>query len=93
MKKLIGLKDQHMHARFLCAAGVAASLFLLTSASHAAEECKSDADCKAGNICVFALTPHVCKPPQVPGSACVRDAGCVSKNCDIPAGKQVGICR
>jgi hypothetical protein len=82
-----------MRKGFLLVAAVAASLLLHTPVSYAADECKSDADCKQGTICVLVLNPHVCKPPQAPGSACVRDAGCASKKCDVPAGKSVGACK
>jgi Dickkopf N-terminal cysteine-rich region len=82
-----------MRMGFLPFAAIAASLLLLTPVSYAADECKSDADCKQETICVLAVNLHVCKPPQAPGSACVRDAGCASKKCDIPAGKSVGACK
>ena len=59
----------------------------------AAEECKSDADCKGGTVCILALTPHVCKPPQPAGAACKRDVVCASKKCEIPTGKDVGACK
>lgn len=72
---------------------MAASLLLCTQSSYAASECNGDSDCKEGTICVLALKPHVCKPPQAPGSACVRDAGCASKKCDIPTGKSLGVCK
>ena len=82
-----------MRDRLLLSAVMAASLFLFTPLSYADSECKGDADCKEGTICVLALNPHVCKPPQAPGSACVRDVGCASKKCDILAGKSVGVCK
>ena len=82
-----------MHKGFLSSAAIAASLLLFPAISRAADECKSDADCKQGTICVLVLNPHVCKPPQAPGSACVRDAGCASKKCDIAAGKTAGVCK
>jgi Cys-rich repeat protein len=56
-------------------------------------ECKADSDCKAGNVCILALTPHVCKPPQPAGAACKRDVVCASKKCELPSGKDVGVCK
>jgi len=61
--------------------------------SFAAEECKSDKDCKDGEVCILALNPPVCKPPQPAGEPCKRDVVCASKKCDIPAGKDVGVCK
>ena len=58
-----------------------------------AEECKADSDCKGGTVCILALTPHVCKPPQPAGAACKRDVVCASKKCEIPSGKDVGMCK
>jgi len=52
----------------------------------AAEECKSDGDCKTGTYCILALTPHVCKAPQEAGAPCKRDIVCASKKCDMGAG-------
>lgn len=74
------------------------SLLLIVSASLpsltlAAEECKSDGDCKEGNVCILALTPPVCKPPQPAGEPCKRDKVCASNKCDIPAGQDKGICK
>ena len=65
----------------------------LGSQTAYADECKSDSDCKNGDVCVLAVTPHVCKPPQPAGAPCKRDAVCVSKKCDIPAGKDTGTCK
>lgn len=65
----------------------------LSQASFAAEECKSDADCKDGKVCILALTPPVCKAPQPAGEPCKRDAVCASKKCEIPAGKEIGACK
>jgi len=69
------------------------SISLLSQASFANDECKEDKDCKDGNVCVLAATPHVCKPPQAAGAVCKRDAVCASKKCDVPAGKDVGTCK
>lgn len=69
------------------------SMSLFSQASFAADECNDDKDCKDGNVCIMALTPHVCKAPQPTGGACKRDAVCESKKCDIPAGKEVGACK
>lgn len=63
------------------------------AADAAKDECQADKDCKDGKLCILALTPHVCKPPQPAGAACKRDAICISKKCDIPAGKDVGACK
>ncbi|MGH6840646.1 MAG: Dickkopf N-terminal cysteine-rich domain-containing protein [Methylocella sp.] len=62
-----------MHRVFLFSAAMILSLSLISSASFAADACKTDADCKAGDLCILALTPHVCKPPQAAGAACKRD--------------------
>jgi hypothetical protein len=65
----------------------------LTAQVSFAEECQSDGDCKNGDVCILAVTPHVCKPPQAAGAPCKRDAVCISKKCDIPAGKDAGTCK
>ena len=73
---------------------VSMSLSQVSFAADAAkDECQADKDCKDGKVCVLALTPHVCKAPQAAGAACKRDAVCASKKCDIPAGKDVGVCK
>jgi len=59
----------------------------------AKDECQGDKDCKDGKVCILALTPHVCKAPQAAGAVCKRDAVCMSKKCDIAAGKDVGVCK
>ena len=59
----------------------------------AADECKKDSDCKDGKVCILALNPPVCKPPQPAGQPCKRDVVCASKKCEIPAGKEVGACK
>jgi hypothetical protein len=61
--------------------------------AQAAAECQKDADCKEGTFCIVALTPHVCKAPQEAGAACKRDVVCASKKCEIPAGKDAGVCK
>ena len=66
---------------------------LLSQAAHAADECKTDGDCKDGKVCILALNPHVCKPPQPAGAPCKRDVVCSSKKCEIPTGKEVGACK
>lgn len=58
-----------------------------------AAECQSDGDCAKGEVCILAVTPHVCKPPQGPGAPCKRDTVCASKKCEIPAGKDAGVCK
>lgn len=71
-----------------------ASMSMFPYASFAAaDECQADADCKDGKICVLVANPKVCKAPQPAGSTCKRDAGCASKHCDIPAGKDAGLCK
>jgi Dickkopf N-terminal cysteine-rich region len=82
-----------MRKSSLLSAGVAASFLLFAPVSYAASECKSDSDCSGGDICVLVMKPPVCRPPQVAGSACIRDAGCASKKCDIAAGQKVGMCK
>ncbi|TAN76376.1 MAG: hypothetical protein EPN14_07860 [Gallionella sp.] len=79
---------------WLIAMAVSLSLSQVAFAADAAkDECQADKDCKDGKVCVLALTPHVCKAPQAAGAACKRDAVCISKKCDIPAGKDVGACK
>jgi len=72
---------------------LAAAMVLVVSQVSFAEECKGDKDCQDGNVCILAVTPHVCKPPQPAGAPCKRDAVCASKKCDIPAGKDAGTCK
>lgn len=81
-----------MFKKFLLPMAMIASVSL-AQASFAAEECKSDADCKDGKVCILALTPPVCKAPQPAGEPCKRDAVCASKKCEIPTGKEVGACK
>jgi hypothetical protein len=61
--------------------------------AQAAAECQKDEDCKEGTLCILALTPHVCKPPQAAGASCKRDVVCASKKCEIPAGREAGVCK
>ena len=68
------------------------SFACLSGTAFAGDECKSDGDCKDGKLCIVAVNPHVCKPPQPAGAACKRDVVCASKKCDIPAGKDAGVC-
>ncbi len=76
------------------AMAAAMSLSQVSFAADAAkDECQADKDCKEGTYCILALTPHVCKPPLAAGAACKRDIICISKKCDIPAGKEVGACK
>ena len=79
--------------KILLSIAMVVSMSLITQASFAAEECKDDKDCKDGNVCVMAVTPHECKAPQPAGAACKRDAVCASKKCDIPEGKDIGACK
>lgn len=81
-----------MFNKILLSAAMVLSLSLFSQVS-AANECKEDKDCKSGEVCVLAATPHVCKAPQAAGATCKRDVVCASKKCDIPAGKDVGICK
>jgi hypothetical protein len=81
-----------MLGKFLLPMAVIASISL-SQAAFAAEECKSDADCKDGKVCILALTPPVCKAPQPAGEPCKRDVVCASKKCDIPPGKDAGVCK
>ena len=82
-----------MLKKLLLLVATIAVVSLSSHVSFAADECKDDKDCKNGDVCVLALTPHVCKPPQAAGAVCKRDAVCISKQCDIPAGKDVGVCK
>jgi hypothetical protein len=79
--------------RVLISVTLLMALGFTTSALAADDECKSDSDCKKGTLCILAATPHVCKPPQAAGAACKRDLVCASKKCDIPDGKDAGICK
>lgn len=81
-----------MRNSWLLSLALLASSVFAGSAS-AADECKSDADCKDGKVCILALNPHVCKPPQPAGAPCKRDVVCSSKKCEIPTGKEVGACK
>lgn len=64
------------------------------SEAHAADkECKVDGDCAAGEYCIVALNPPVCKAPMAAGAPCKRDVVCASKKCDVPAGKDAGVCK
>ena len=85
-------KGRTMLKKFLFPMAVIASLSLPV-ASFAAEECKNDADCQDGKVCILALTPPQCKPPQPAGEPCKRDVVCASKKCDIPSGKEAGVCK
>lgn len=85
-----------MIKNLLAPIGLALALGLLFSSMEevsAAQECKADGDCKSGEYCILALTPHVCKAPQEAGAPCKRDVVCASKKCDIPAGKEGGVCK
>jgi Cys-rich repeat protein len=81
-----------MFKKLLLPTAVIASMSL-SQLSFAAEQCKSDKDCKEGQVCILALNPPVCKPPQPAGEPCKRDVVCASKKCEIPSGKDVGICK
>lgn len=86
-----------MFNKFLVSMAMIVSISLLPQVSFAADaaadECKVDADCKDGKVCILAVTPHACKAPQPAGAACKRDAVCASKKCDIPDGKDAGTCK
>jgi hypothetical protein len=77
------------------AAGLAwaSPLTPISVANAAPPECKADSDCSAGMFCIVAVSPHVCKPPQAAGAPCKRDVVCQSKKCDVPAGKEAGVCK
>ncbi len=82
-----------MFNKLLFSAALIATISV-SSISFAADDlCKEDKDCKDGKVCVLALNPPACKEPQAAGAACKRDAVCISKKCDIPAGKDVGACK
>lgn len=98
-----------MPSRFLLSMAIAASMFLpsqafaadatkapnasIDAAVSAKDECQADKDCKDGQVCILVLTPHACKAPQPAGSNCKRNAVCVSKKCDMTAGKDYGTCK
>jgi hypothetical protein len=69
-----------MLRKFLLSTAMILSLSLISSAPFAADECKADADCKDGNVCILAVTPHVCKPPQAAGAPCKRDGYALRTN-------------
>lgn len=75
------------------AMAAAVSFAQVSFAADAKNECEADKDCKDGKVCVLAVTPHVCKAPQAAGAPCKRDAVCASKKCDIPTGKDAGVCK
>ncbi len=79
--------------KFLLSTVVAMSMSLVSYGSFAEDECKGDADCKDGKVCILALKPPVCKDPQPAGAPCKRDAVCASKKCEVPDGKEVGSCK
>jgi len=81
-----------MFKKFLLTSTMIAAAFLVHT-SFADEQCNSDKECKDGQVCILAKTPHVCKDPQPAGESCKRDVVCASKKCDIPAGKEVGACK
>lgn len=70
-----------------------AALALSMGAQAADKNCKADADCPSGNVCVLAANPPVCKPPQPAGSPCKRDVVCASNKCELSDGKDVGVCK
>jgi Cys-rich repeat protein len=82
-----------MIKKSLLSAAMIVSLSLFAQTSFAETQCKEDKDCKNGEVCILALTPPVCKAPQAAGAACKRDVVCASKKCEIPAGKDAGVCK
>jgi hypothetical protein len=84
-------KDLNMFKKLLFPAMILS--VSLAQVSFAEDQCKEDKDCKNGEVCILALTPPVCKPPQAAGAPCKRDVVCASKKCDIPTGKEAGICK
>lgn len=82
-----------MFNKLLLSTTLIVSMSLVSQMSFAADECTDDKDCKDGAVCIMALTPHICKAPQEAGAACKRDAVCASKKCEIPDGKEVGVCK
>jgi hypothetical protein len=73
---------------------VSATLILFSSSLALADtNCKKDEDCKGGDVCILAMKPPVCKPPQAAGKPCKRDKVCASGKCELPAGKDVGVCK
>lgn len=83
-----------MFNKFLLSIALIVSASLASQMAFASEdECKGDKDCKDGKVCILAAKPHVCKAPQAAGAACKRDAVCISKKCDIPEGKDAGLCK
>jgi hypothetical protein len=86
-------RRSHMLKKMIVSLTLFVTLGLAQAASAADEVCKSDGDCKDGKVCILALNPHVCKPPQPAGSPCKRDVVCASKKCEMPSGKDVGMCK
>jgi hypothetical protein len=71
-----------------------ATLVLFTSSLAFADiACAKDEDCKGTEVCILALKPPVCKPPQPAGKPCKRDKVCASGKCELPAGKDAGTCK
>ena len=57
-----------MLKKFLFPMAVIVSMSLAPAAFAADQQCKEDKDCKSGDVCILALTPPVCKPPQAAGA-------------------------
>ena len=71
-----------------------ATLVLLTSSlAFADATCSKDEDCKGAEVCILALKPPVCKPPQPAGKPCKRDKVCASGKCELAGGKEAGTCK
>ena len=68
------------------------AVFSWDEVKAAETECAADADCLAGEFCILALDPPICKPPQENGAACKRDVVCASGRCAIAEGETAGVC-
>lgn len=82
-----------MFNKFILSAALIATMSISSMSFAADDLCKEDKDCKDGTVCVLALNPPACRAPQAAGATCKRDAVCISKKCEKPEGKDVGICK
>lgn len=71
---------------FFAVAAVLASSAFAEDMKCGVDPAKPDAECAAGTVCILAMTPPVCKPPQAAGQPCKRDKVCASNKCEKPEG-------
>ena len=88
-----------MFTKVLLSVATVASMSLFSQASFSADvKCGAsatnpDAECTGGTVCILAMDPPVCRPPQAAGSACKRDKVCASNKCEKAAGAEKGVCK